>query len=75
MSNCEIGFNGRTRVLSTIVGAIAGAAVLLLVHRARRDSSERIHGLAFRLPGRVSPAMGPAQEDVSSSVSRGYRAT
>jgi len=43
MSNCKSSFSGHTVVLSLLVGAIAGAAaVLLLAPKARRESAERI---------------------------------
>ena len=69
MSDCETGFSGRTLILSVFAGAVAGAgAVLLLAPRARRESTERIRGLTHEKRSRVSAAMGPAEDEVSSSA-------
>lgn len=72
MSNCESGFSGRTVILSLVVGAIAGAAaVVLLAPKARRESAERIRKLSHDLKERASATIGTAKENISSTVSRG----
>ena len=70
MSDCESGFSGRSLILAVLVSAIAGAgAVLLLAPRVRRMAAGRIRGLTHELPSRVSPAEGPAEDEVSLTVS------
>jgi gas vesicle protein len=72
MSNCENGFSGRTMLLSFLVGAIAGAAaVVLLAPEARRESAERIRELSHDLKERASATIDTAKENISSTVSRG----
>jgi gas vesicle protein len=68
MSNCKTGFSGRTMILSVFVGAVAGAAtVLLMAHLYRRESTERIGGLSHGLKGRASATIGTIK-DISSRV-------
>lgn len=72
MSNCESSFSGRTVILSLFVGAIAGAAaVLLLAPKARRESAKRVRELSNDLKERASATIDTAKEKISSSVSRG----
>jgi gas vesicle protein len=72
MSNSESGFSGRTVILSVLVGAIAGAAaVLLLAPKVRRESVERVRNLSQNLKGRASSTIDTARENISSTVSRG----
>jgi gas vesicle protein len=72
MSNCECSYSGRTVALSLFVGALAGAAaVLLLAPKARRESVERIRELSNDLKEKASETIGTAKEKVSSAVSRG----
>jgi gas vesicle protein len=70
MSDCETGLSARAVILSLLIGAIAGAAaVVLLAPRARRESSERIRGLTHDLTARASAMTGTAKDEVSSSIS------
>jgi gas vesicle protein len=70
MSDCETGFSARTVILSLLAGAIVGSvAVVLLAPRTRRESTERIRGLAHDLTGRASAMIGTAEDEISSSVS------
>jgi gas vesicle protein len=72
MSTCEYRFSGRTVILSLSLGAIAGAAaVLLLAPNVRRESAERISKLGQDLKARASATVNSARERVSSAVSRG----
>jgi gas vesicle protein len=72
LSNCESGFSGHTVILSLFVGAIAGAAVvLLLAPKARRESAERICEVSHELKERASATIDTAKEKISSTVSRG----
>jgi gas vesicle protein len=72
MSNCESSFSGRTVILSLFLGAIAGAAaVLLLAPKARRESTERIREFSHDLKERASATIDTAKENISSTVSRG----
>ena len=72
MSNCKSSFSGHTVVLSLLVGAIAGAAaVLLLAPKARRESAERIRGFSHDLRERASDTMDTVKEKISSTVARG----
>ena len=72
MSTCEGSFSGRTVVLSLLVGAIAGAAaVLLLAPKVRRESAERIREFSHDLKERASATIDTAKEGISSTVSRG----
>ena len=72
MSNCDSGFSGRTVILSLSIGAIAGAAaVLLLAPRVRRESAERIRELSNDLQERASATIDTAKEKMSSTVSQG----
>ena len=72
MSNCESGFSTGTLILSVFVGAIAGAAVvLLLAPKARRESAKRIRELSQDLKERASATIDTAEERISSTVSRG----
>jgi gas vesicle protein len=72
MSTCASGFSGRTAALSLLVGAIVGAAVVvLLAPKARRESAERIRKLSRDVKKRASATIGTAKENISSTVSRG----
>ena len=76
MSVCEEGFSGRTVILSMVVssvaGAVAGAALVLLVAPdARRESAERIREMSRDLTERATSSVDTAKENVSSAVSRG----
>ncbi len=72
MSSCERTFTGHTVILFLFVGAIAGAAtVLLLAPDTRRESADRIRSLSHRLRKRAAATIGTAQENFSSTVSRG----
>ena len=72
MSNSESGFSGHTVILFLFVGAMAGAAaVLLLAPKARRESAKRIRELSHDLKERASAIVDTAKENVSSTVSRG----
>jgi gas vesicle protein len=58
--------------LSLFVGALAGAAaVLLLAPKARRESAERIREFSHDLKERASDTIDSAKEKISSTVSRG----
>ena len=78
MSNCKSSFSGHTVVLSLLVGAIAGAAaVLLLAPKARRESAERIRGFSHDLRERASDTMDFLDEKrsvISSAVEAGKEA-
>jgi gas vesicle protein len=72
MSNCESSFSGRSVILSLFVGAIGGAAaVLLLAPKARRESAKRVREFSHDLKERASATIDMAKEKISSSVSRG----
>lgn len=72
MSNCESNFSGRTLIFSVFLGALAGAAaVLLLAPKVRRESAERIRDLSHDVKERASAAVDTAAEGISSAVSRG----
>lgn len=72
MSNSESGFSGTTVILTLFVGAIAGAAaVLLLAPKARRESAKRIREVSHDLKERASDIIGTAKENVASTVSKG----
>jgi gas vesicle protein len=72
MSNCESNFSSRTLIFSVFLGALAGAAaVLLLAPRVRRESAERIRELSHDLKERASAAVDTAGEGISSAVSHG----
>jgi len=72
MINCESNFTGRTVIISMFVGAIVGAAaVLLLAPKARRESAERIREFSHDLKERASATVDTAREKISSTVSRG----
>jgi len=72
MSNCESTFSGRSVILSLFVGAVAGAAlVLLLAPKTRRESAERIRELSNDLKERASATADTAKEGISSTLSRG----
>lgn len=72
MINCESNFSGRTVILSMFVGALVGAAaVLLLAPSVRRESAERIREFAQDMKERASATIDSAKEKVSSTVSRG----
>jgi hypothetical protein len=61
MSNCECSYSGRTVALSLFVGALAGAAaVLLLAPKARRESVERIRELSNDLKEKASETIAPS---------------
>jgi gas vesicle protein len=71
MSNFDCGSSGRTVILSAIVGAIAGAAaVLLLAPKVRRESAQRIREISHDLEGRASATIDTAKDRVSSTVAR-----
>lgn len=72
MSNCESSYSGTTVILSVLVGALAGAAaVLLLAPKTRHESAERIRDVSHRLAERASATVDTAREGISSTVSRG----
>jgi gas vesicle protein len=72
MSNDESGFSSRTMILFLFVGAIAGAAaVLLLAPKTRKEVAERIRELSRDLKERASTTIDTAKEKISSGVSRG----
>lgn len=70
MSNCTHCFSGHTVILSLFLGAVAGAAVvLLLAPKTRRESTETIRKLSRDLQQRASDAIDTASERVSATVS------
>ncbi len=72
MRNSECNISGRTVIISMFVGAIVGAAaVLLLAPKVRRESAERIRELSHDLKERASATIDTAREKISSTVSRG----
>jgi gas vesicle protein len=72
MSKCVSSFSGRTVIISMFVGALAGAGVvLLLAPKVRRESVERVRGVAHDLKERASATIGAAKEKVSLAVTRG----
>jgi gas vesicle protein len=72
MNNGERGFSGYTVVISLFVGAVAGAAVvLLLAPKARRESARRIREVSQDLKEKASATIDTARENISSTVSKG----
>jgi gas vesicle protein len=72
MSTCESGFSGRAVILALFVGAVVGAAaVVLLAPKARRESAERIRRLSHDVKKRASATIDTAKENIASTVSRG----
>ena len=72
MNNCDHGFSGRTVILSLFFGAIAGAAVvLLLAPKARRESTKRIRDFSHDVKDRAAAVIDTAKEKVTSTVSQG----
>ncbi len=72
MRNSECNFSSRTVILSMFVGAVVGAAaVLLLAPKVRRESAERIREFSHDLKERASATIDSAREKISSTVSRG----
>ena len=71
MSNNESSYSGRAVIISAIVGALAGAAAVLLVAPgARRESAARIRGLSRDLKDRATDTIDSAREKVASGVAR-----
>lgn len=72
MSNYSHSYSGNTVLISVVVGALAGAAVvLLLAPKARRESTERIRKLSQDLKERASDTIETAKGKVASTVARG----
>jgi gas vesicle protein len=72
MNSSDSGFSGSTMILSLFVGAIAGAAaVLLLSPNTRRESVARIRDASNDLKERTSATFDTAKEKFSETVSRG----
>ena len=72
MSHNEGNYYGPAVTVSFLVGALAGAAaVLLLAPKARRESAERIREISRDVRERASAAVDTAKDKVSSTVSRG----
>lgn len=68
----EDGYSGHTVTLSFVLGAIAGAAtVLLLAPQARRESAQRIRDFSNDLKERATDYLDTAKDKVSSGITRG----
>ncbi len=68
----EEGCNGHSVFISFLLGAVAGAAaVLLLAPQARKESAERIREFGQDIKERTSDYLDQAKDTVSSTVGRG----
>lgn len=68
----EDGYSGHTVTLSFFLGAIAGAAtVLLLAPQARRESAQRIREFSNDLKERATDYLDTAKDKVSTGINRG----
>lgn len=68
----EEGCSGHSVIISFFLGAIAGAAtVLLLAPQARKESAERIRDFGQDMKERASDYLDQAKDAVSSTVGSG----
>ena len=72
MSHEDNGYSGQTVMLSFVLGAITGAAaVLLLAPQARRESADRIREFSHDVKERATDYLDQAKDKVSTSLNRG----
>lgn len=72
MNHEEVTRNGSAMALPFLVGAVAGAAaMLILAPKVRRESAEKIKDASRELKDRAVATFDTAKEKVLSSVTRG----